>query len=63
MIFKPFAIAAAASLLFSASAWAVWPEDKPIEVVVGFAPGGGTDVMARKLLPVVSKKLGPVNTF
>lgn len=63
MIFKPLVIAAAASLLFSASAWAAWPEDKPIEVVVGFAPGGGTDVMARKLLPVVSKKLGGKANF
>ncbi|MBW7971786.1 tripartite tricarboxylate transporter substrate binding protein [Bradyrhizobium sp. BR 10289] len=39
-------------------AWAAWPEDKPIEVVVGFAPGGGTDVMARKLLPFVERALG-----
>jgi tripartite-type tricarboxylate transporter receptor subunit TctC len=35
-----------------------WPEDKPIEVVIGFAPGGATDVMARKLLPFVEQKLG-----
>lgn len=39
-------------------AWAAWPDDKPIEVVVGFAPGGGTDVMARKLLPFVERALG-----
>jgi tripartite-type tricarboxylate transporter receptor subunit TctC len=39
-------------------AWAAWPEDKPIEVVVGFAAGGGTDVMARKLLPFVEKRVG-----
>src|SRR5207237_1445594 len=38
-------------------ALAAWPEDKPIEVVIGFAPGGGTDVMARKLLPFVEKRL------
>ncbi len=37
--------------------WAAWPDDKPIEVVVGFAAGGGTDVMARKLLPFVEKRL------
>src|SRR5512138_2748781 len=35
-----------------------WPEDKPTEVVIGFAPGGATDVMARKLLPFVEQKLG-----
>ena len=38
--------------------WATWPDDKPIEVVIGFAPGGGTDVMARKLLPFVEKRVG-----
>ena len=38
--------------------WAAWPDDKPIEVVVGFAPGGGTDLMARKLFPFVQKRLG-----
>lgn len=37
---------------------AAWPDDKPIEVIVGFAPGGATDVMARKLLPFVEKRLG-----
>jgi len=37
--------------------WATWPDDKPIEVVIGFAAGGGTDVMARKLLPFVEKRL------
>lgn len=45
--------AIAASLVAGASvfgqAHADWPNDKPIEVVVGFAAGGGTDVMARKL--------------
>src|SRR4051812_43826669 len=38
--------------------FATWPEDKPIEVVIGFAAGGGTDVMARKLLPFVEKRVG-----
>ncbi|PSO16952.1 hypothetical protein C7G42_19310 [Bradyrhizobium sp. MOS003] len=45
-------------LTASGAAMAAWPEDKPIEVVVGFAAGGGTDVMARKLLPFVEKRLG-----
>lgn len=39
-------------------ALAGWPDDKPIEVVIGFAPGGATDVMARKLLPAVEQRLG-----
>ncbi|MEH3087983.1 MAG: tripartite tricarboxylate transporter substrate binding protein [Xylophilus ampelinus] len=44
-------------------AMAAWPDDKPIEVVVGFAPGGGTDLMARKLLPFVQKRLGAKAQF
>jgi tripartite-type tricarboxylate transporter receptor subunit TctC len=52
------ATCAAALALASAAAFAAWPGDKPIEVVVGFAPGGGTDLMARKLLPFVQKRLG-----
>lgn len=42
---------------------AAWPEDKPIEVVVGFAPGGGTDLMARRLAAFVQKRLGPKARF
>jgi tripartite-type tricarboxylate transporter receptor subunit TctC len=53
-----FAAALAATVLAAAPARAAWPDDKPIEVVVGFAPGGGTDLMARKLLPFVQKRLG-----
>lgn len=52
------AVIAAMSLGLVHQAMAAWPEDKPIEVVVGFAPGGGTDLMARKLLPFVQKRLG-----
>lgn len=44
-------------LTFSA-AQAAWPEDKPIELVVGFAPGGGTDTMARLLARTMEKYLG-----
>jgi tripartite-type tricarboxylate transporter receptor subunit TctC len=52
------AAAMAAMSLFASQAQAAWPEDKPIEVVVGFSAGGGTDLMARKLLPFVQKRLG-----
>ena len=55
--------ALATGLLASTSTWAAWPDDKPIEVIVGYAPGGGTDLMARKLLPFVQKRLSPKAQF
>lgn len=55
---KITALAATFVLLAGGPALAGWPEDKTAEVVVGFAAGGGTDVMARKLLPFVEQKLG-----
>lgn len=39
-------------------AHAAWPSDMPINVSVGFAPGGSTDVMARTLAPFIAKHLG-----
>jgi len=54
---KILALVAAFGVAACGSAWAAWPEDKPIEVIIGFAPGGATDVMARKLLPFVEKRL------
>ena len=44
-------------LLASAPAMAAWPE-RPIEIVVGFAAGGGTDITARTLSVFLGKKLG-----
>ena len=44
--------------LFGASAFAqAWP-NRPIRLVVGFAPGGGTDVMARSLGQALGEALG-----
>ena len=40
------------------AAMAAWPDDKPIEIVVGFAAGGETDIMARGLAPFITKHLG-----
>ena len=51
------ALVAAFGVAAGGPAFAAWPEDKPIEVIIGFAPGGGTDVMARKLMPFVEKRL------
>jgi len=61
------AVRAFLALMFCAGAgsptWAAWPDDKPIEIVVGFAPGGTTDVMARKLALAMQKRLGEKVTF
>ncbi|MGV2103820.1 tripartite tricarboxylate transporter substrate binding protein [Rhizobium sp. 21-4511-3d] len=51
--------ALAASFVFGVgTAHAEWPADRPIELIVAFAPGGGTDVMHRALAPYVEKELG-----
>ncbi len=54
------AVMSAAALIgagLCSSAWAAWPDDKPIELVVGFAAGGETDVLARTLGPFIQKHL------
>lgn len=49
---------AATALLGVGAAHAEWPNDRPIEMIVAFAPGGGTDVMHRTLAPYIEKELG-----
>lgn len=47
----------AAVLALATPALAEWPE-KPINMIVAYAPGGGTDVTARTLQPMLEKELG-----
>ena len=39
-------------------AWAQAYPSRPIRMLVGFAPGGGTDVMARLMQPTLTQQLG-----
>jgi len=55
-IFKATAMAGALALS-AGMALAEYPE-KPIEVIVGYSAGGGTDVMARTAAPFIEKYLG-----
>ncbi len=56
---SPFRSFAVIVLLACAQAvQAAWPDDRPMEVIVGYAAGGSTDLMARAILPFVRKHLG-----
>ena len=50
-------LAALALALVATSALAAWPE-RPIKVLIGYAPGGSTDLVARLLSAKLSEKLG-----
>ncbi len=55
-ILAAFACAVASAL--PAAALAAWPSDQPINMIVAYAPGGGTDIVARAIVPYVEKYLG-----
>lgn len=50
-----------ATLAAPALAQPAWPAGRPIEVIVGFAPGGGTDVMVRALVQMLAPELPGAN--
>lgn len=53
---RQFAVGTAAAAV--APAWAQTFPSKPITIVVGFAPGGGIDVVMRNLAPGLQQRLG-----
>src|SRR5437868_10122478 len=50
-------IIAAVVAALSLPALAAWPE-RPIKLLIGYAPGGSTDVVARVIQPKLGEKLG-----
>ena len=57
MIRQVFAVALAAALVQAAAAQSGYPS-RTISMVVGFAPGGGTDTVARIVAPKLAASLG-----
>ena len=52
------AIAASATLIAAPAIAADWGPTKPVRFIVGFPPGGATDLVARILQPKLSASLG-----
>ena len=38
----------------ASQAMAAWPSDQPINMIIAYAPGGGTDIVARSLVPFIA---------
>ena len=55
---RKFLLSAVLALGAATSAYAAWPADKPVTLVVPFPPGGSTDAIARVLAQKLPEKLG-----
>lgn len=51
-------VVAALPATLAGAAHAAWPADQPINLIIAYAPGGGTDIVARNLIPYIEKYLG-----
>jgi tripartite-type tricarboxylate transporter receptor subunit TctC len=51
------AVLAAPLLVSAARAQVAWPGDRPVEVIIPFPAGGGVDVMARIIMPLVAAQI------
>src|SRR3954452_16284710 len=50
--------ACAALVVCGPAASAEWAPSKPVRMIVGFPPGGATDLVARQIAPKMSQGLG-----
>ena len=57
LIFSLLPLLLAATVPFAAWAQGAWP-NKPVKIVVPFAPGGTTDILARAVAPELAKAFG-----
>src|SRR5258705_10901025 len=56
--FLEVAAGAVALPAVSRSAWAQTYPTRPVRIIVGFAPGGGTDILARLIGQALSERIG-----
>jgi len=49
--------------LFAPGAHAAWPNDRPIEIIVGYPPGSGPDILSRRMGSAMVRQLGPGVNF